>query len=189
MMHTIYTGKRVRLRPFASADEFVTLDDKFMAVPSTYWGPNWRPRAERAAEFDATGLIDAMQYSAFAVERLDTGELIGLEEFGGVSPGRLYTWLGTFILDSHQRQGFGIEAKQLMLCYLFENLPLETVHAVTTSSHTRARAGLEASGMSLIGRKHRVLLVAGKRYDEVCYQISRAEWEQLPIRQVVKRGA
>ncbi|MBN2080973.1 GNAT family N-acetyltransferase [bacterium] len=188
-MHVIYTGERVRLRPFASAEEFIKLDDNFMAVPNPFWGPDWRSHAKRTAEFTGNGLIDPLAYSAFAVERLDTGELIGIEECGDVHATKLYTWIGTFILADHRRQGFGIEAKQLMMCHLFENLPLSSILAVTMSNHARALAGLQVCGMRHIGYKRRVRQCDGKVLDEVMFQILREEWEQLPIRRIVKRGA
>jgi len=188
-MHVVWTGERVRLRPVASAAEYTETDNQLMELPNDYWGPHWRPLDERQQEYEGTGVIDPGWYSIYAIERLDTGELIGLEEHGPIRPGRLRTWLGTHLLGPHQRQGFGIEAKQLMLCALFENYPLELVYAITTSNHRPSRRGLERSGFYLEGRKRGMWIADGLRVDEVFYAITREQWEQLPIRKLVKRGA
>lgn len=187
-MNVIYAGERVCLRPFKDKDEFAWLFDEIMVVPNDHWGPGWWPRAEREKEFTPAGMLDPGMYSAFAIERLDTNEVVGFEEHGGLSSGSVATWLGTDIRREHWHRGFGIEAKLLMLCYLFENFPLETVHAGTLEHHTRARAGLEACGMSYIGRLSKIHHDNGKFHDIVHYRIFREEWEQLPIRDLVQRG-
>ncbi len=187
-MHNIYTGKRVRLRPFSSSEEYTNIDDKLMEVPSEYWGPHWRPLGERTEEYAPAGVIDPASYSAYAIERLDTGQLIGVEEHGSIRPGVLWTWLGTHFLEQHQRQGLGTEAKQLMLCGLFESFPLETVYAITVANHRPALRGLERSGFRYVGEKRGMFIADGQPVDEIYYVITREEWEQLPVRQYVTRG-
>lgn len=187
-MHVIYTGKRVRLRPFKDEDEFAGLFDEIMATPNDHWGPGWWPSAERKKDFAPAGMLDPGKYSQFAIERLDTSELVGFEEHGEMLPGSIQAWLGTDILREHWHRGFGIEAKLLMLCYLFENFPLTTVHAGTLEHHLRARAGLEACGMCHGGCLSRFHHDSGRFYDVVHYQIFREEWERLPTRGIIKRG-
>ena len=128
------------------------------------------------------------KYSQFAIERLDTGEVVGAEEYGAIKPDSISIWLGTEILRPHWSNGFGIEAKQLVLCYLFENFPLETVTADTCSPHVRAQRGLEACGMRYVG-KYRGTHIKGGRYEDVYnYQIFREQWEQLDYKHKVVRG-
>ena len=76
-MHVVYTGERVRLRPFKSEDEFAWLLGETMAIPNDHWGPGWWPEAARNKDFAQAGMLDPGKYSSFAVERLDTGECIG----------------------------------------------------------------------------------------------------------------
>ena len=187
-MHTIYTGERVRLRPFSNAEEYTGIDNKLMELPSEYWGPHWRPLGERMKEYESSGVMDPGSYSAYAIERLDTGQLIGIEEHGSIKPGVLWTWLGTHLLEPHRRHGFGTEAKQLMLCGLFESFPLETVYAITVANHLPALRGLERSGFRHVGEKRGMFIARGQPVDEVYYAIAREEWEQLPVRQHVTRG-
>ena len=187
-MHTIYKGNRVGLRPLSSVEEYTSIDDKLMEVPSAYWGPHWQPLGERRKEFETTGVSDPQSYSVYAIERLDTRQLIGLEEHGSIKPSALWTWFGTHLLEQHQRLGFGIEAKQLMLCLLFENFPIESAYAITTSNHEPARRGLERSGFRYIGEKQAMFIAYGKPVSEIYYAITRREWEKSDYRHTVKRG-
>jgi len=132
-------------------------------------------------------MLAADKYSTFAIQRLDTNQLVGYEEHGFIS--NIAAWVGTFIKHEHWHQGFGIEAKQLCYCYLFESFPLIRVDSGTLEHHSRAINGLLKSGMTFEGRVRQVSYTHNRYFDEVTYRIFREEWEQLPIRQVVKRGA
>ena len=187
-MYTIYTGERVRLRPYKDYEEFRACVDTSMRQPNDHWGPWYWPAGERKKEFEPHGMLEPTKYSQFAVERLDSGAVIGHEEHGAMEPGRLDCWLGTEIHREHWSNGFGLEAKQLMLCYLFENYPLETVRADTCSHHTRAWRGLEACGMRHIGALKGCHYADGVRLDIPQFQIFREEWLELGYWRKVKRG-
>lgn len=187
-MYTIYTGERVRIRPYRDEAEFHRVMDHCSDQPNDHWGPWHWPHGERKKDFEAGGMLDPGKYSQFAVERLDTGEVVGLEEYGAMKPGAISTWLGTDIHREHWHQGFGIEAKQLVLCYLFENYPLDNVHADTCSHHVRAWHGLEAIGMRHIGSHRGLHRVDGALYDIPSFVIFREEWEAMDYRHKVKRG-
>jgi RimJ/RimL family protein N-acetyltransferase len=187
-MHTTYTGTRVKLRPFRDEAEFSTLNIELAIEPNQAWGPCHTPTPKMKADFDPCGLLDITRYSQFAIERLDTGELIGIEEFGGAAVGVIVSWVGTFILPAHQAQGFGVEAKQLAYCALFENLPLERVDACTLSNHPKAMRGLELSGMTFEGRQRQAQFSQGQWVDLMHYVIFREQWLDLPVRGIVKRG-
>jgi RimJ/RimL family protein N-acetyltransferase len=113
---------------------------------------------------------------------------VGYEEHGSPKPGKLTGWVGTFILPEHWHNGFGIEAKQLCYCYLFESYPILSVESATLSCHKRAARGLHGSGMHFEGRVKAFHYRAGVFHDLVCYRITREEWERHPIRSVVQRG-
>jgi RimJ/RimL family protein N-acetyltransferase len=152
-----------------------------------FWGCWPWPEPTRRREFDPAGMLDD-DYSCFAIERLDTGECVGFEEYGRITLNKPNTWLGTIIAREHQGLGFGREAKLLNLCYLFENYPLTMVWADTTDEHVRARAGLEAVGMRLAGRHNGYLYKRGELWPSPCYQIMREEWEEMTVRRTVIRG-
>lgn len=188
-MHVIYTGKLVRLRPFRDADEVASLICNQEIWFNEHWGQWYEPEATVRKDFEETGFLSADKYSMFAIERLDTGELVGCEEYGGMSPARFNTWIGTMILEQHRSKGFGREAKQLAMCYLFENYPLQMIWSDTTSEHTRAQAGLEAVGFQPIGTARRFKKRNDRFFDNPFYQLFREDWEKMPVREYVTRGA
>jgi RimJ/RimL family protein N-acetyltransferase len=187
-MHTVWTGERVKLRPFKDEKEWCDLAQELEMVPNEFWGAWWSPRPELKKDFEPAGLLDVEKASMFAIERLDTGELVGYEEHGAPKPGSIEAWVGTVILRAHWHHGFGVEAKQLCYCYLFEHYPVERVWAATLSNHKRAARGLHLSGMRYQGRFRGFHFTDGKYHDLVCYALYREEWEKLPIRLIVKRG-
>ena len=187
-MYTIYTGELVRIRPYQSLEEFNDTVNLSMQEPNDHWGPWYWPQGSREKDFKSAGMLEPTKYSQFAVERLDTGECVGTEEHGGLKPGELSTWLGTEIHRPHWSNGFGIEAKKMMLCYLFENFPLDSVRADTCGHHKRAWAGLEAIGMTYFGSFKGVHYAQGVLYDIPQFVIFREQWEAMDYRHTVKRG-
>lgn len=188
-MHTIWTGERVRLRPFKDEQEWCDLHAEVGTTVNLFWGPMWRPLPQLKKKYEPAGLLDPGKPSSFAIERLDTGELVGTEDHGLEAASGIVGWVGTFIKEQHWHQGFGIEAKQLCYCYLFENYPITQVWADTVECHTRAANGLHRTGMRFDSRAKCFHFIDGKYYDLVCYSLLREEWEQLPIRHQVRRGA
>lgn len=189
MMHVIYTGERVRLRPFRDFDEFMAVRAASYADLDPFRGPVWHAHQILEQRFAECGRLDHDSYSFMAIERVDTGEVAGFESNEAYRSGRLSIGIGTYILPDHRHRGYGIEAKQLMMCRLFECYPITSVQAATLVHHCRARAGMEAAGMHYFGRVRASQCTDGRFYDQVHYQIFREEWMQLPIRRIVKRGA
>ena len=188
-MELIWTGERVRLRPFASADELNDLLEELTLEPDEIWGYGWWVRSRITAAFNENGKIgDAGTWSIFAVDRLDTGELVGYEVVSLPGPHQIDAEIGTVILRRHWSNGFGREAKLLAMCLLFESFPLARVSAATMDKHTRARAGLEACGMRHEGTKRGAAFSLGRRQGVAEYAIFREEWERHPVRRVVRRG-
>jgi len=111
-MNNVYTGETVRIRPLAGLDEFYRIMAAENLEPNEHWGVWHYPAPEQRTDFDEHGFMTTDKYSMFAIERLDTGECIGYEEFGGLPPGKLGTWIGTFVMAEHRGNRFGVEAKQ-----------------------------------------------------------------------------
>jgi RimJ/RimL family protein N-acetyltransferase len=185
-MYTTYTGERVRLRPWHDREESSRAMVATTLEANPWWGPQWYPGS--AEYFDGAGLLHPSGHSSFAVDTVDGSAWLGFEDCGGLAQTGLDAWVGTYILPEHQGQGYGTEAKQLMLCYLFENYPLHVVWADTVASHRPARTSLERCGMRYTGCLSGVLFSQGARQDKVFYQITREQWEQMEYRRNVVRG-
>jgi len=186
-MQVIYSGERLRLRPFRDLAEYLPQLYESFDEPARFWPPKRCPIERRRKWFSETGGLDDRR-GEFAIERLDSGQLIGCMSHSTYRPA-LCANIGTLISKAHRHRGYGVAAKQLMMCYLFENFPLLRVEATTLTHHLRARRGVELAGMSLDFSERRRCWSQGKLGTWVTYRIFREEWEQLPIRQVVKRGA
>ncbi|MCC7477376.1 GNAT family N-acetyltransferase [bacterium] len=188
-MYSRYTGRQVRLRPIQSKEEGLAVHAGTRTEHNRHWGPNWWPQARLVKGWEEHGLLEgASGENSFIIERLDTGEVVGLEDCGLWGPGGISGWFGTSIFPQHRGQGFGREAKLLMLCFLFENFPVQRVGSDTVANHWAARRGMEACGMQLEGYRRAAHLQNGKWYDVPWYVIFREQWEQLEVRSYVKRG-
>jgi RimJ/RimL family protein N-acetyltransferase len=187
MMHTIYTGPRVRIRPHASKEEGFELVRQTHLMITPGWGPLWYPLPALIPEWEESGWMGG-EYLDFAIEELASGQAVGY--FSVIPPQqfKLDGGVATFIAPPYRRRGYGVEAKQLGLCCLFENYAIERAGAVTVSNHTAARRGLELAGFTLEGSFRGTQFSVGRRVDKVLYWITREQWEQLPIRQIVRRG-
>ncbi|MCC7477373.1 GNAT family N-acetyltransferase [bacterium] len=187
-MICVYSGQLVRIRPLRDADEYAqyVLDQGIELNP--YWGNWYQSQARSRRDFDECGMLSTGSYSTFAIERLDSGEMIGVEEYGMSGPACPRAWIGTFVGTRHRGRRFGVEAKQLVYCYLFENFPLERVYADTVENHIGAAKGLKLSGMRYEGRHRKCVLQNGRWLDTVNYAIHREEWEAMPYRHSVQRG-
>lgn len=72
--------------------------------------------------------------------------------------------------------GYGTEALQLWIEYLFKELPLVRVGLTTWSGNTRMIKVAEKLGMQLEGRLRKCRLYDGKYYDSIRMGILREEW-------------
>lgn len=184
-MFTTYTGEKVRLRPFAEAGEFAAYVRGYAISPNEHLGIQWEVAAATASEWKR--LATAVDSFAFAVERLDTGEFCGLE-YCGIGRWQLTAFPATGIIPGQMSRGFGREAKQLAMCFLFENFPVESLWADTAVSHRRSRAGLEAVGFRHVGSRKLAHFRRGSYEDMVYFQIMRSEWEAMDYRHRVARS-
>jgi RimJ/RimL family protein N-acetyltransferase len=187
-MQLNYTGELVRIRPFADSAEFGQLNAA-LNMEDEFWGQNWWPHNSMRQAYDRHAMLDPeLWFSFMAVDRLDTGELIGYEVIQLPKGGVITAEIGTGILRQHWHRGFGREAKRLALRLLFENFPLAAVTATTLAHHRRAIAGIVAIGMRYEGAIRRSAYCQGRWAHKLKYVIFREEWEQLPIRQESNRG-
>jgi RimJ/RimL family protein N-acetyltransferase len=188
-MYNVYEGRTVRLRPFADIDEYKALCLEQGIELNAHWGSWFWPLDKVNGDWPGTGLLSCGEYSAMAVERLDTGALIGHEEYGVDLPHHPTGWVGTYIMQQHQGRRFGVEAKQLMFCFLFENLPLLRLYSDTVESHLGAARGLKLCGMHYEGRHSKRVIKDGRYLDTVLYGLRREQWEAMPYRRHVRRSA
>jgi len=83
------------------------------------------------------------------------------------------------IAPAQQRKGFGSEALQLVLRYLFEHTPAHVAEGWVADWNQPARAFLGKHGFQENGRMRRAGIRQGRYYDFVVADILRPEWGRL----------
>lgn len=186
-MHTTYTGPRLRLRPYASKEEGFELVQALHLTPTPAWGPLWFPLGHIADGWDESGWMDN-EALGFAVEERASGQTAGYVDLNPPGTQRLDAVVSTFILPQFRRQGYGVEAKQLVLCCLFENYAAQRATAITLGNHVAARRGLELCGFTHEGSLRGKYFSEGHFVDMVFYTMLREQWERMEYRRSVMRG-
>lgn len=76
-------------------------------------------------------------------------------------------------------KGYGREAMNLLLAYLFDVLRFQRVELDTWSGNERALRAYRACGFQIEGRLRRGALIEGTYYDTILMGLLREEWEAL----------
>lgn len=187
-MYSVYTGKQVRIRPWRDTDELFGYSKQSHVAPIPILGAHWYSQGHEDQAVRDDGFLNPERLCAFAIEDLDSGDAIGMECCIFFPKAPLAAELGTTLVEEYRGHGRGVEAKQLALCFLFENFPLERVAAVTMHTHKRSRRGIELLGMHYEGCRRNNFFSEGAWVDMVHYVMFREEWEAMDYRQAVKRG-
>jgi RimJ/RimL family protein N-acetyltransferase len=175
---TVLEGSRVRLRPLVPTD-----------LPSVF---SWYNDPETVAPFDrfSTETFDAFAHSVaraegdptslaprFAVERKDTGKVVGIVGCYRAHPVLEYTDVWYILGDRASRgHGFGREAVRLLVGHLFATEATERVGASVDVENVASSRLLEGLGFRLEGTLRSALFHHGGWHDFRVYGITRSEW-------------
>jgi RimJ/RimL family protein N-acetyltransferase len=185
-MHTTFADERIRLRPYQSTDEVEAQARALHLSPIPGWGPLWHTLPGLTRDWEEYGWMDA-SFLGFVIEERASGQAMGYFDIDTI-PYTLDCALGTFILPQFRRQGFGVAAKRLGLCAVFENTQCARASAITLSNHPAAIRGLELCGFKLEGRLRGKFFSEGQHVDKLVYCYTREMWEAQEYRHSVKRG-
>lgn len=114
----------------------------------------------------------------FIIQKKD-GTSIGLTVYFGQSSGSIT--IGYAIEPSEQGKGYGTEALQLMLDYLFLSKEIQRVQANTDPDNKVSQHLLEKVGFKKEGLSRKSSFVRGQWRDECHYSILREEWKEPKI--------
>jgi len=185
-MYTVYTGEHVRLRPFRDAEELLSCAADNQYASFVHWGPFQLTASELRKEFTEDGAMPLPGSGRFAIELID-GELAGTSYYA-VNRGGMLAGVGTFIRRHLRRRRLGVEARQLCMCFVFENLGVGKIEAVTLSNNIAALTSLERCGMLFEGCQRGVHFSQGRWESHMYYAMFREVWERMDYRHKVKRG-
>jgi N-acetyltransferase len=152
--NAVMVGPRVYLRPVEMADatEMVALE---RLEPETFMDNGRRLGSTPGyhAWFRSTEKADPPTHIRFAVCRRSDGALIGSNGIEGVDPvDRTAETESWFYAGIGRDQGFGTEAKHLLLHYAFERLGLHSVRSMVWEPNGRSAAALIKQGYREAGR-------------------------------------
>ena len=118
---------------------------------------------------------------SYAVQLIETGEIIGSTSYGHISWGEKaleigWTWLGKKYIGT----GINKHMKFLMLRHAFEEMEIERLELRTDELNARSRKAMEKIGAKHDGtlRSHRTTQ-GGRRRNTVVYSILKEEWPNI----------
>ncbi|PRX51123.1 RimJ/RimL family protein N-acetyltransferase [Prauserella shujinwangii] len=177
---------RLLLRPFRpdDLDALHALQSRPDVTRYLYWDP-------RSREETATALAKRMRCGAFekggdvlglAVERADTGELIGDVHLEWVSERHRQGEIGFVFHPDHHGNGFASEAAVELLRMGFEGLGLRRIVGRCDGRNTRSAAVLRRLGMRQEAHLRQNEIVKGEWTDELVFAMLEDEWRARPVR-------
>jgi len=175
---TVLEGSRVRLRPLAPADfpgVFDWYNDPEIVAPFDRFSTDTFEEFSRAV---ASAADDPNSLAPrFAVERRDTGKLVGVVGSYRAHPVLEYTDVWYVLGDREARgHGFGSEAVRLLTDDLFARSPVERVGATCDVENVASYRLLEGLGFRHEGTLRSALFHHGRWHDVRVYGVTRAEW-------------
>jgi RimJ/RimL family protein N-acetyltransferase len=176
----ILQSERLLLRPFQDAD--IAPFAAYRSDPEIARYQSWEPPVtlEQAARF-----VNEMKHARpgvqgewyqWAVERKAAAGLIGDCAFQILPHDPRQAEIGFSFARAHQGQGFAAEAVSRLLDYLFDDLALHRVIAITDAENVAAARLLERLGLRREGMLVENVWFKGAWGSELLYALLRREW-------------
>ncbi len=137
-------------------------------------------KAEAEKRFETpTPLAKICERARFVIERKE-GAKIGFIAHYIVQPSGLME-IGYGIIPSERGKGYGTEAVQIMVDYLFLSKDIARIQAVTNVENHASQRVLEKVGFKKEGTLRKAGFVGGEWTDAYIYSILREEWKEPKI--------
>jgi RimJ/RimL family protein N-acetyltransferase len=175
-------GKTVNLRIRESDDiDFAT--ECFNNID--FWG-EYDPIGEQKSKSERTRLFDnptnlpvLTESKHFVIQKKD-GSKIGFISHWITQPNRMME-IGYNIISSERGKGYGTEAAQIMVDYLFLTQNINRIQAITDVRNKASQSVLERAGFRIEGTIRKSAFVRGKFSNAYLYSILREEWKEPKI--------
>jgi RimJ/RimL family protein N-acetyltransferase len=181
-MAFILETERLRIRQFQDSDLepfWVYRNDPDVARYQGWDVPFPREKAlEFVTEMKVKDPNVQGEWFQTAIEESSTGEMIGDTAFY-LKKDDLQAYIGCTIARPHWRKGFGIEATRRLLDYLFGELDLHRVIAITDVENVPSFGVLDRLGFRREGHFVENLMFKGNWASEYHYAMLKREWETL----------
>lgn len=174
----MYTGEKVRLRAYHPDDTkqaWLYINDpevKRFLAPGVPYPVTW-PEEEKWI----AGQSSRNDIYSFAIETLDTGEYIGGCGINQLDWKNRVATVGIFIGKKELwGKGFGTDAMQVLIRFIFEQMNLNKVKLNVYSFNQRAIRSYEKCGFKTEGVLRQEIFRDGQYHDELVMAILRDEW-------------
>jgi ribosomal-protein-alanine N-acetyltransferase len=175
-------GKRVNLRVMEKKDVSFFVESHnivdFYGEHGLVTAQASKAEAEKRFE-NPSLLVTVCERERFVIEKKE-GAKIGSIAHYLVQPSR---WLevGYDIIPSERGKGYGTEAVQIMVDYLFLSRDIVRIQAVTNVGNKASQRVLEKASFRKEGTLRKVGYVRGEPTDAYIYSILREEWKEPKI--------
>jgi RimJ/RimL family protein N-acetyltransferase len=137
-------------------------------------------KAEAEKRFEnPSPLVTLTERGRFVIEKKD-GKKIGFIAHYFVLPSK-FMEIGYDIVPNERSKGYGTEAVQIMVNYLFLSKGVARIQAVTNVGNKASQRVLEKAGFKKEGTLRKVGHVRGEPTDAYIYSILREEWKEPKI--------
>ena len=173
-------GKKVNLRVMEK-DDVVSIVEIFSNIHFDEYDPIMlMSKSEMTKRFDNPTPIEIVtQNTRFIIEKKDRAK-IGLARHFLVQPFGLME-IGYIIVPSERRKGYGTEAAQIMVDYLFLSKKIVRIQATTDAKNKASQKVLEKAGFKKEGTIRKAGFLRGEWVDAYLYSILREEWKEPKI--------
>lgn len=175
----VLEGKKVNLRVMEKDDvDFAMECFNNLGFRGEYDSvPQQKSKSERLRDFDnSSPLITLCERGRFIIEKKD-GTRIGFIAHYLIQPSR-WMEIGYDIIPKERGKGYGTEAVQLMLDYLFLSKDIGRIQAITDTRNKASQRVLEKTGFSKEGTIRKSGYIRGAWSNAYLYSILREEWKK-----------
>lgn len=114
----------------------------------------------------------------FMIETVGDAETVGFISYNELVD-RMEATIGIAVTRPYWGSGVTIEASQLLLRFLFEDLGLKVVRLWTQSGNARAVGSAAKLGFKVAARYRQAIYKAGRYHDNISMDLLREEWFAL----------
>jgi RimJ/RimL family protein N-acetyltransferase len=111
-----------------------------------------------------------------------------IEKKDGIKIGTMFHWLngnlleiGYVLVPSERGKGYGTEAVEIIVDYLFLSKTIERVQAITDVNNLASQNALKKAGFKKEGTIRKSIFIRGEWRDGCLYSILREEWKEPKI--------
>ena len=178
----VMLGERVYLRPL-EADDALAISEWTRQEPDAIWsqGRSMYSPPEYVEWTKKLQKEDPQTWPRFAVCLCENGDLIGSMGIVGIDYVHGIGMTESEINNpAYREQGYGSEAKQLLLAYAFDVLGLRHLESWVAFPNLRSAAALRKQGYREAGRLHWQYPLDGGFGNATLFLLSADEWRALP---------